>query len=225
VTFSTGSLVKGGPVFLGRKMSKDTGRIEAFSDGVIGIAATLLILEVKVPPLSSVHSPRELMNGLLHLWPSYFAFAYSFGTIFVAWVNHHEAFKWIAKTSRGFIYANGFLLLTVTVLPFPTALLAEYLATDYAQPAIIFFCASAVLHNVGWLAVAETLARTPGLIRAESRPQAEFARRATWFGLAVYLATTVLAIWLPVVALVINSSVWLLWIITSLSARGQPAQS
>jgi uncharacterized membrane protein len=197
----------------------ETGRIEAFSDGVIGIAATLLILEVKVPPLASIHSPRELTTALLHLWPSYFAFAYSFGTIFVAWVNHHEAFKWIAKPSRGFIYANGLLLMTVTVLPFPTALLAEYLATEHAQPAIIFFCASSVLHNVGWLVFAECVGRTPGLLRPDAQAQAAFARKATWAGLSIYVATTVLALWFPTVALVINTLVWLLWIVTSLRMR------
>jgi uncharacterized membrane protein len=207
-------------------MSKhDTGRIEAFSDGVIGIAATLLILEVKVPPPATIHSVDDLRQALVHLWPSYFAFAYSFGTIFVAWVNHHEAFKWVAKTSRAFVYANGLLLLTVTVLPFPTALLAEYLTTEYAQPAIQFFCACGVLHNVGWLVFAETMARTPGLLKAEAAVPSTFALKATRAGLLVYVATTVLAGWFPVTALIINTSVWLLWIVTSLTATPpQPSE-
>jgi uncharacterized membrane protein len=197
----------------------ETGRIEAFSDGVIGIAATLLILEVKVPPLSTIHSSAELWQALLQLWPSYFAFAYSFGTVFVAWVNHHETFKWIVKPSRAFVYANGLLLLTVTVLPFPTALLAQYLTTEYAQPAITFFCACSVLHNAGWLVFAECIHRSPALLKPEGRAQAVFSRKALWIGASVYAATTVLSIWFPVTALAINSSLWVLWIVTSFSTR------
>lgn len=204
-------------------MSQETSRIEAFSDGVIAIAATLLILEIRVPLPDDVHTPAELWAALVRLWPSYFAFVYSFGTIFVAWINHHHAIRFIAQPSRAFQYANGFLLMTITFLPFPTALLARYLTTDLAQPAIFFFCASSVLHNLGWLVLMETCLRVPGTVRPAARQEAEDLRRATMLGGAVYVATTILAGWYPVAALGINSSIWLLWIGMSLTTgrRGE----
>ena len=101
----------------------EKSRIEAFSDGVFAIAITLLILELKIPEARTV---PDLWKGIIHLWPSYFAFLFSFGAILVMWVNHHAMFNMIDKVSRSFMYANGFLLLTIVFFPYPTALLAAY---------------------------------------------------------------------------------------------------
>src|SRR5215212_10288790 len=99
--------------------AKSLTRLEAFSDGVFAIAITLLILEIKVPPIDSVHSINDLVNALVHLWPSYFAFVYSFGGILVQWIIHHNTFCHLNKTSRPFLYTNGFLLITIVFFPFP----------------------------------------------------------------------------------------------------------
>ena len=129
---------------------KENARIEAFSDGVFAIAITLLVLELKVPPVGSIHSMRDLWYGLYHLWPSYFAFTLSFGILLVSWVNHHYLFNILNNSSRLFLYANGFLLFTITFMPFPTALLAQYISTDYAKPAIAFYCFGGVINSIGW---------------------------------------------------------------------------
>ena len=129
---------------------KENARIEAFSDGVFAIAITLLILELKVPEHQNIHSVSDLWRALIQLWPSYFAFLLSFGIILVSWVNHHYLFNVIDKSSRPFLYANGFLLLTITFMPFPTALLAEYIGTDYMKPAIAFYCFGGVVNSIGW---------------------------------------------------------------------------
>jgi uncharacterized membrane protein len=193
---------------------KETARIETFSDGVFAIAITLLVLEIKVPPIDRIHSAGDLWHELANLWPSYFAFTFSFGTLIVAWVNHHRVFDLLGKSSQAFMYANGFLLLTVTFLPFPTAVLAEYIATDYAGPAIIFYCANGVLSSLGWMLM---FTEAQKLIRADV-PHSLLRRykRSMPTGFLVYVATTILAIWLPIVALLINVSVWLLWIAMSL---------
>src|SRR4029078_6605691 len=107
--------------------ARETARIEAFSDGVFAIAITLLLLEIKVP--QHAETPAVLWKELWRLWPSYFAFIFSFGTILIAWVNHHTVFNEIDKNSNVFIYANGFFLLVISFIPFPTALLAEYIAS------------------------------------------------------------------------------------------------
>ena len=103
----------------------ETNRIEAFSDGVFAIAITLLILEIKVP--RDLAPPATLAEALAHQWPSYLAFVTSFFTILIMWVNHHRLFTHIGHCDDRLLFYNGLLLLGVAFLPFPTALVAEYL--------------------------------------------------------------------------------------------------
>ena len=105
----------------------ETVRIEAFSDGVFAIAITLLVLGLKVPAAREIGATGGLGTALLNLWPHYLAFVTSFITIFAKWVNHHRMFSFIQRTDHPFLYWNGLLLLCITFMPFPTALLAEYL--------------------------------------------------------------------------------------------------
>ena len=131
----------------------ETARIEAFSDGVFAIAITLLILEIQVPP----QTPHGgLRSALADLWPSYLAFLASFMTIGVMWLNHHRLFTLINKKDDGLIAFNLLLLLGITWLPFPTALLAEHLLGAHADQqvaALIYagsFLALAIVFNVMW---------------------------------------------------------------------------
>jgi uncharacterized membrane protein len=131
----------------------ETARIEAFSDGVFAIAITLLILEIRVPPQTQ---DGLLRDALRDLWPSYIAFLASFMTIGVMWLNHHRLFSFITKRDDGLIVLNLLLLLGITWLPFPTALLAEHLLgphLDQQAAAIMYagsFFALAIVFNVMW---------------------------------------------------------------------------
>jgi len=100
-------------------------RLEAFSDGVFAIAITLLILDVRVP--RNLPETARLGDAMLAAWPNYFAFLTSFATIGIMWVNHHRLFRIIARADHGLLIWNGLLLLGITFVPFPTALIAEYL--------------------------------------------------------------------------------------------------
>jgi uncharacterized membrane protein len=108
----------------------ETARIEAFSDGVFAAAITLLIFQIHVPP----HEPAGgLRAALVNLWPSYLAFLATFMTIGVMWLNHHRVSSMITKRDDALIALNLLLLLVVTWLPFPTALLAEHLRGPHAD--------------------------------------------------------------------------------------------
>jgi uncharacterized membrane protein len=117
---------------------KETSRIEAFSDGVFSIAITLLVLEL----IQFLHPPGENEHGLLkafvHHWQSFLAFAIGFITILVCWINHHIALEYIKKVDTNFMWVNGFLLFVVTLTPFPTAILAEYLEKEGGTAVAIF---------------------------------------------------------------------------------------
>jgi uncharacterized membrane protein len=101
-----------------------TNRLEAFSDGVIAIAITLLVLELHVP---AAGGDQSLGHELAHQWPSYVGYAVSFVTIGIIWVNHHAMVSRIAHANHTLLMLNLFLLMSIAILPFTTALVAEYL--------------------------------------------------------------------------------------------------
>lgn len=129
-----------------------TDRIEAFSDGVFAIALTLLVLDIKVP--RDLPPDARLTAALLNQWPTYLAFVTSFATIGIMWINHHRLFDLIRRSDNNLMLLNLLLLLGVTVVPFPTSLLAEYLghpeehaaAAVYAGMSVVI----AILFNLLW---------------------------------------------------------------------------
>lgn len=131
-------------------MPSETARIEAFSDGVFAIAITLLILEIKIPPLGS----DQLGTLLLRQWPSYFAFVLSFAFIGIMWINHHRMFNHIRRSDEGLLILNLLLLFGVTIVPFPTAVLAIHMRSPGARLAAIAYNAAfvliAVFYGVLW---------------------------------------------------------------------------
>ena len=111
----------------------ETAALETFSDGVFAIAATLLILE------SSCRRPRVAWRtGSLHIWPSYAAYAVSFLTIGIMWINHHAVFPQIDRVDRTFLAINVVFLMVIAFIPFPTRVLAEHLHHD-AKAAAFFY--------------------------------------------------------------------------------------
>ena len=106
-----------------------TSRTEAFSDGVFAIAATLLVLELRVPHVE----PGVLSGALLERWPSYATYVVSFLTIGIIWVNHHAVMERIRVVNRPLLFINLLFLMAVAVIPFPTALLADYLREGHDE--------------------------------------------------------------------------------------------
>ena len=107
----------------------DTGRTEAFSDGVFAIAITLLVLDIHVPSNELDHLARSLLEG----WPSYLAFVTSFLTIGGVWLVHHGLFSRLKQIDVRMIRLNLLLLMAVTFLPFPTRLMADSLVDAHAE--------------------------------------------------------------------------------------------
>ena len=180
-------------------------RMILFSDAVFAIAITILILEIKVPPIESIHSVNDLVNALVHLWPSFFAFFYSFGGILIQWILHHNTFNHLDKTSRPFLYTNGFLLFTIVFFPFPTALLAEYINTEYAMPAIVFYGIASVINSLAWFLFIRSITKPKRLLNdAFSSEEYNKLKASNRFALIIYASTALLAICFPYTALIIN---------------------
>jgi uncharacterized membrane protein len=108
--------------------SMSKSRLEAFSDGIFAIAATLLVLDLHVQS-----RPGQLASALGREWPHYATFVVSFLTIGIIWVNHHGQFHRIAMVDRPLLFLNLLLLMFVVLIPFPTELLASYLHSGSDQ--------------------------------------------------------------------------------------------
>ena len=127
-----------------------TVRIEAFSDGVFAIAATLLVLEIGVRSTSGA----QLGHELTRIWPSYLAYVTSFVTIGIIWINHHHNMRAIERADRTFMFINLLLLLVVAFIPFPTKLVADFLHRSGERSAVIAYTATlllmAILYTIWW---------------------------------------------------------------------------
>jgi uncharacterized membrane protein len=131
-------------------VSRDTMRLMAFSDGVFAITITLLVLEIKRPT-----DDRDLLHGLLDLWPSYLAYAVTFLFIGQVWANHHVMFDHIRVADRLVLLLNTLLLMVVVLLPFATSVLAGTLRSgDGQRTAVAFygvaFDLTALTFNAVW---------------------------------------------------------------------------
>ena len=169
----------------------DTGRIETFSDGVFAIAITLLIIEIGVPHATITES---LFEKLVELWPSYLGYAISFLVIGTVWANHHNRFRLITRSDHMLLFLNILFLMCVAFLPFPTALLAEYIRGEHRITAVAVYsgtlAVTAVFFTLLWLYAAGNYRLVdrsvdPSLLRAMTR---RFV-----FGMFLYLLAFALA--------------------------------
>ena len=184
-------------------METGTGRLEAFSDGVFAIAATLLVLEF------TVKSKPGLGDQLLHLWPAYLAYATSFLTIGIIWMNHHFCVEQLARVDRTLMFLNLLLLLTVAFLPFPTRLVATHLEHGGGEQAAVYvydatFVLMSVVFNTWW-----RYASTGRRLIAEGIPDSAVRAitRAFAPGVPMYSAVFLLAIWSPLASVALTFAV------------------
>ena len=180
------------------------GRLEAFSDGVIAIAITLLVLEIRIP--------RGLADGsLTHAlrveWPSFGAYFVSFVAIGVMWVNHHSLLHDIKVVDRAILYLNLFLLMGVAFLPFPTALFAEYLrkGSTNSHVAAAVYSANMVVIAVAFGLMRWWMVRDDRLLHPHiDQPLARAQLGRFTIGIWIYIATVGLAFINAVACLVVH---------------------
>jgi uncharacterized membrane protein len=201
-------------------MEKETSRVEAFSDGVFSIALTLLILGIKVPELNNSETSQKLTLTLMNLWPSYFAFILSFLAVLIMWINHHGFFKQIKKINSVFLFANGFLLLMVTFINFPTAVLAKFVNTPAFNIASAFYCGTMVLISVAYNLLWFSAAYKRRLVKDEiSDALIIYIRNAYWLGFFIYLAAFIISFFFPFIGLSVCISLWIFWTILNYNKK------
>jgi uncharacterized membrane protein len=186
--------------------SRDTARVEAFSDGVIAIAITLLIIEIGVPEIEAGESDgnRALLEALLHLWPSYLGYFVSYLTIGIMWINHHNIFRFIARTDQKFLVLNTLLLLCIAFIPFPTAVMAEYLGEPGQRTAVVFYGASFTVTSAFYYLTWSYPSRGRRLIDPSVDQRAiDAVERRFRLGTPVYLAGTLVGSIVPLAGMLV----------------------
>jgi uncharacterized membrane protein len=189
-----------------------TSRLETFADGVFAIAATLLILNVD----AQVSETHHLGSRLLHIWPSYLAYAVSFVTIGIMWVNHHTVMTQIERADRRFLLATVGLLMCIAFVPFPTRLVAEHIRAEGARDAALTYgftmVATAVMFSVTWFYAS----RGDRLLRADADPAIVTGISRSYLpGPWIYLGGTLIAFASPTASVVVFMATALFYVLES----------
>ena len=192
-----------------------TGRLETFADGVFAIAATLLILNVDA---HIGNASKTLGHDVLTGWSSYAAYALSFLTIGIIWVNHHTVMTQIDRADRTFLFITVGFLMSVAFIPFPTRLMAEYLTDDFANARAatisygITLAVTAAWFNALWLYAS----RSRRLLREDAdEPLVAGITRSFRPGVPIYVGTTLVGIISPIASFILYTLIAMFYVVES----------
>ncbi len=113
-------------------------RLILFSDAVFAIAITLLIIEIKVPHIETNINDSVVWNELLHLFPKFLGFVFSFFIIGIYWTVHHRLFSYLTNYDAKLIRLNLLFLFSIVLMPFTTALYSEFYQPNVHVPYLIY---------------------------------------------------------------------------------------
>lgn len=194
-------------------MGNETSRIEAFSDGIFSIAATLLVLELK-PPSPGI----PFWQGILAGWPGFVSFLLSFLFIGIMWINHHRLFSHIQRADDVLLTVNLLLLLGVVWIPYPTSLMAMAVGTERMQDAALLYNGSylaiALLYNLLLLSCVRR-----GLVDPNYKAVQHIARRYAT-GPTMYLICFLVTWWNVPTSLALNGALALYFLLPPRSPLG-----
>ncbi len=183
----------------GKSLVGSTTRLEAYSDAVVAIILTILVLELRVPELED-GSVRGTLAALGTILPKLLSFAASFLTISVFWVNHHHFFHEIDRADARFLWINNALLFWLSLVPFTTAFLGEH---PGAPGVILLYCFVLFCAAASYVVLHRYAART-GLLHAHITPEQRSTQSVrSWAGVAGYALATVAAPLLPALSFIL----------------------
>ncbi|HEX2606187.1 MAG TPA: TMEM175 family protein [Flavisolibacter sp.] len=191
---------------------KETARIEAFSDGIFGVAITLLAIEISVEAHAAA-TDASLAHSLFSLWPKYLTYLMSFISVLLAWMGHHELFKKLRDTDKAVHLSNGFLLLLVALAPFPTRTLGLHILTGAFKMAAVFYTGYFVLVSIAFKLLWHAASRKRNLLLPSiSESEIRKMTRNENLGLAFNCLVTLAACFYPWLGILLSFGMWLFWI-------------
>ena len=192
-------MTSGEPPQQPRRRGFRTGRLEAFSDGVLAIAITLLVLDIAV----SGDAEKHLLRSIVDLWPAYLAYVVSFSTIGALWLGHNAITEYLDRANFTFVRLNLLLLLAVAFLPFPTRLFADYIRHNSAERVAATFYGISLLLTSTLLLLLWRYAVHAELVRPDAADEeVQLLTERLTPGLTGYLVLIVAGLFLPVIAVI-----------------------
>lgn len=193
-----------------------TTRIEAFSDGVLAIVITLMVLEIKIPSLAEEITNTNALKAFKPVIPKLSSYALSFVMIAVFWVSHHDLFHSIQKSTRALLWLNNLWLFWICLLPFPTAFLGEHPTLTTAG---VIFSAELFLCSLSFFGIRYYCFRQALFVSTiSSKEQIAYLKKSA-MAPALYLAATILSLYSVSAAYFIFILVPLLFIVTFIKKR------
>lgn len=178
------------------------GRVEAFSDGVLAIVVTIMVLELHAPEAPG-------LSPLLKLWPTFFAYVLSYAYVAIYWVNHHRLFSHARVVTNGLLWSNIALLFTLSLIPFSTAYLGEH---PFTTDASLLYLVSLLLPALAyfWL---ETVIRRTGRQDRAAQVYFEAMSRKGMLATACYALGIPVALLAPAASLAIAALMAVFWML------------
>jgi uncharacterized membrane protein len=196
-----------------RIQQKETQRIESFSDGVFCVAITLLALEIGLETKTD-ESNGSLTQALIHLWPKYLSYFISFVNVLLAWIGHHGLFKNLRNTNNYVMISNGFLLMLIALVPFPTRTLGQYLLTGAFKTAVVFYTGYFVLISIAFRLLWFAASRSKELlIQHITEVEINKITRNENLGLICNFIILIISLINPWIALFLSFIMWVYWIV------------
>jgi uncharacterized membrane protein len=169
-------------------------RLAALSDGIFGVAMTLLLLELHVPAKELIHSEGDLRSALAHLAPQLLVYLMSFLTLGIFWVGQQTQLNHLAHSERHLTWIHLAFLFIVTIMPFSTRLLIEFI--DYRTALLAYWANIFLLGAMLYFSWARTT--RAGLIKSDTQPKIVAAiRRRIWTAQSFYAFGALLCVFHP----------------------------
>jgi uncharacterized membrane protein len=180
-------------------MSK--GRLEAFSDGVLAIVITIMVLELRPPEGTS-------FEDLFALWPQILAYAMSFAYIAIYWVNHHHLFQAVKTITGRVLWTNNLLLFSLSLVPFATAWMGEH---EFGANTVAIYNVVLLMPAIAFTLVVRALMASPGQSATLAETVGSSAKGL--FSLLAYMTALAVSFVVPLLAVAIDVFVAAIWIV------------
>ncbi len=197
-------------------MEKQTTRLEAFSDGIFGVAITLLAIEIGIKEYAGANN-INLLDKIIERWPEYFSYFNSFATVLLIWMGHNKIFKQLRLANHWIILSNGLVLLLVVLFPFPTKTVGTFIGTNAENTAVAFYAAFTGSITVSMLLLNLCILQNKRLLlnQVKSIPWIKGMIKGQVIGILSYAAITFLAFYYSKAAIVLTFFMWVFWAIAT----------
>lgn len=196
-------------------MEKTTGRLEAFSDGIFGVAITLLALEIGIKSYAGA-TDQNLWQRIGEDWPEYFTYFNSFATVLLIWMGHHAIIAKLNAADHWVKLLNGLVLFFVVLFPFPTRMVGSFIGTPAVHTAVAFYAGYTGLITLSMLMLNIYIVKHPNLL-VEMASVLWFRKMMSGqlIGFIIYEFAAVIGMYYAGLALALTFGMWVFWLINT----------